>query len=145
MQSCKKTKTQSVDFVYCCCCWAVIVRYVVGPSLFTDSILVSKTVFKNVCVAGMAVRLNMSLALLCSHINKSTHNDSKPKKHAALKNPPLRISDCTFSFTPAGGDPVGSSISDDADRLSHRRCMDALHQHLLGCKGSDGCRMFTVI
>lgn len=63
----------------------------------------------------MAVRLNMSLALLCSHINKSTHNDFKPKKHAALKNPPLQISDCTFSFTPAGGDPVGSSISDDAD------------------------------
>lgn len=79
MHSCKKPKTQSADFIYCCC-RAVIVRYVVGPSLFTDSILVSKTVFKNVYVAGMAVRLNMSLALLCSHINKSTHNDCKPEK-----------------------------------------------------------------
>lgn len=81
MQSCKK---QSTDFIYCCC-WAVIVRYVVGPSLFTDSILVSKTVFKNVCVAGMAVRLNMSLASLCSHVHKSTYNDCKPKTHRPEK------------------------------------------------------------
>lgn len=93
MHCCKK---QSVDFIYCCC-WAVIVRYVVGPSLFTDSTLVSKTVFKNVCVAGMAVRLNMSLASLCSHVHKSTYNDCKPKTHrpeksaAASLRPHLRL------------------------------------------------------
>ena len=36
--------------------------------------------FKNVCVAGMAVRLNMSPASLCSHVHKSTYNDCKPEK-----------------------------------------------------------------
>lgn len=65
----------------------------------------------------MAVRLNMSLALLCSHINKSTHNDFKPIKHIALRNPLLRFTDCTFSFTAAGGDPVSSSIGDDAEQM----------------------------
>ena len=97
-----KKKTQSAGFIYCCCCWAVIVRYVVQPSVFTDNILVSKTVFffffKNVCVAGMAVRLNMSPASLCSHVHKSTYNDCKPKKtHIALRNPLLPTSDRTFS------------------------------------------------
>lgn len=90
MRCCKK---QSAGFIYCCCCWAVIVRYVVGPLLFTDSILVSKTVFKNVCVAGMAVRLNMSPASLCSHIHKSTYNDCKPETHHPEK------SDCCLPQT----------------------------------------------
>ena len=86
----------------------------VGPLLFTDHILVSKTVFKNVCAAGMAVRLNMSLASLCSHIHKNTYNDCKPKKDVALRNQPLPASDCTFSVTQAGGTPVSSSVISEA-------------------------------
>lgn len=34
-----------------------------------------------VCAAGMAVRLNMSPASLCSHVHKSTYNDCKHKTH----------------------------------------------------------------
>lgn len=109
-------KNQSEDFIYCCC-WAVIVRYGVGPLLFTDSILVSKTVFKNVCVAGMAVRLNMSPASLCSHVHKSTYNDCKPKTHRPEKSTAAHP-DCTFMSTPAGGTPVSWSVSDDAHFLS---------------------------
>lgn len=113
MHCCKK---QSADFIYCCC-WAVIVRYVVGPSSFTDSILVSKTVFKNVCVAGMAVRLNMSLASLCSHVHKSTYNDCKPKTHHPEKSTAAHPN-CTIRSTSAGGAQVSSSLRDDAQDLT---------------------------
>lgn len=58
----------------------------------------------------MAVRLNMSPALLRSHIHKSTRNDCKPKTHTTRRNKRLPTSGCTFSFTPAGGALVRSFI-----------------------------------
>lgn len=75
-----------------CCCWAVIVRYVVGPSLFTDWYQIQ--FLKNVCVAGMAVRLNMSLGIaVLSH--RQTHLQwlcAPPKKNQqnTQKKHPLR-------------------------------------------------------
>lgn len=44
------------------CCWTIVVhRQYTG---------IKDRFFKNVCVAGMAVRLNMSPASLCSHVHK---------------------------------------------------------------------------
>ncbi len=73
--------------------------------------------FKNVCVAGMAVRLNMSPALLCSHIHKSTYNDCKPETHRPEKST-AACSNCTIRSTAAGGAQVSSPVSVAALSLS---------------------------
>lgn len=87
MHCCKKTKhwfylLLLLSSNYQVCCWTIIVHR-----------LVSKTVFKNMCAAGMAMGLNMSLASLCSHINKSTYNDCKPPKYVPR---PREIHCCLF-------------------------------------------------
>lgn len=107
----------------------------VGPSLFTDSITGIKDRFLKMCVcfAGMAVRLNMSLASLCSHVHKSTYNDCKPKKHIALRNPPLLASRRTFSSKPAGGAAVGSSMHADAHRHKIMSVMILMHNKQYVC------------
>lgn len=65
----------------------------------------------------MAVRLNMSLASLCSHVHKSTYNDCKPKTHHPEKSTAAHPN-CTIRSTSAGGAQVSSSLRDDAQDLT---------------------------
>lgn len=51
----------------------------------------------------MAVRLNMSLASLCSHIHTKSLTMSVSPKHIGQRNHLLPSSDCTYSHSPAGG------------------------------------------
>lgn len=133
MHCCRKTKQWFYLLLllssnYQVCCWTIIVHR-----------LVSKTVFKNMCAAGMAMGLNMSLASLCSHINKSTYNvGCKPQNTSPPRNPPLPISDSSFSFSPAGGAPDSTSMCHDVYcfPVNGSKCMMSV-LHCFYCKIND--------
>lgn len=59
----------------------------------------------------VAVRLNMSLASLCSHIHKSTYNDCKPKTQHPEKSTALYLTALWASHQQVSLQPAPHSIS----------------------------------
>lgn len=100
------------DFIYCC--WAVITRYV-GPLLYTDSRLVSKTALAFFCclftfikgVAGLAVRRNLRPERCALTSKKALYKWTRgPGTTLAREMNHCLLHAHTFSCAPAGGAPT---------------------------------------